>query len=124
MAWGGNDLINKWNPQFDWRIGTRMLIVLDDVWSLSVLEQLIFRVAGCKTLVVSRFKFPTVLSTTYEVELLKGDEAVSLFCLSAFGQKSIPSTADSNLVKQVILNLLCFCFCVCPQPLKFSDAYR
>ncbi|KAF2309892.1 hypothetical protein GH714_005517 [Hevea brasiliensis] len=102
VAEGVNDVITKWNPQFNLRIGPRMLVVLDDVWSLSVLEQLIFRVPGCQTLVVSRFKFPTVLSDTYEVELLKGEEAISLFCLSAFGQKSVPPAADANLVKQIV----------------------
>ncbi|KDP38403.1 hypothetical protein JCGZ_04328 [Jatropha curcas] len=95
-----NDLIPKWNLPFGGR--TRMLVVLDDVWSLSVLEQLICRVPGCKTLVVSRFKFSKVLNATYEVELLKGDEAISLFCLSAFGQKSIPLAADVNLVNQIV----------------------
>ncbi|CAN0922191.1 Probable disease resistance protein At4g33300 [Linum grandiflorum] len=82
--------------------GGRVLIVLDDVWSLSVLEQLIFQVRGCKTLVVSRFKFPDVLKATYEVELLKGDEAISLFCQSAFEQSSIPPGTDASLVKQIV----------------------
>ncbi|KAJ9186687.1 hypothetical protein P3X46_002232 [Hevea brasiliensis] len=102
VAGGVNGLFNEWNPQLDWRNGTRMLVVLDDVWSLSVLEQLIFRVAGCKTLVVSRFKFPSVLSATYEVEFLREDEAISLFCLSAFEKKSVPAAADANLVKQIV----------------------
>ncbi|KAJ4824048.1 hypothetical protein Tsubulata_007449 [Turnera subulata] len=96
----GSDSNN--NLAFEWRIGTPMLIVLDDVWSLSVLEQLIFRVAGCKTLVVSRFRFPTILNAFYEVELLKVEEATSLFCHSAFGQKTIPSSADANLVHQIV----------------------
>lgn len=113
----GNDVVPKWNLQFEWRIGASMLIVLDDVWSLSVLEQLVFRVAGCKTLVVSRFKFPTVVNNLYEVELLKRDEAISLFCQSAFGQKSIPPAADFNLVKQVILNSPSFLH----TKLKFND---
>ncbi|CAI0558469.1 unnamed protein product [Linum tenue] len=82
--------------------GGRVLIVLDDVWSLSVLEQLIFRIDGCKTLVVSRFKFSTVLGASYEVELLKGDEAVSLFCQSAFERSFIPPGSDANLVNQIV----------------------
>lgn len=102
----GYDLVPKWNLQFEWGIGTPMLIVLDDVWSLPVLEQLIFKVAGCKTLVVSRFKFPNVCNATYDVELLRRDEAISLFCHSAFGKTSIPPAADSNLVKQVIFHSL------------------
>jgi hypothetical protein len=106
MGGMGNDLVQKSSFQFEWRIGAPALIVLDDVWSVKVLEQLIYKVAGCKTLVVSRFKFPTVFDATYNVELLRGDEAISLFCHSAFGKTSIPPAADSNLVKQVTFNSL------------------
>ncbi|CAK7347608.1 unnamed protein product [Dovyalis caffra] len=102
MGGMGNDLVPQWNFQFEWRIGAPTLIVLDDVWSPSLLEQLIFKFAGCKTLVVSRFKFPTVFNATYNVELLSGHEAISLFCYSAFGKTSIPPAADSNLVKQIV----------------------
>ncbi|XP_034675883.1 probable disease resistance protein At4g33300 [Vitis riparia] len=94
--------IRRWKSQFERRIRVRTLVVLDDIWSLSVLEQLISRIPGCKTLVVSRFKFPTVLNLTYELELLREDEAISLFCHVAFGQKSIPLSANENLVKQVV----------------------
>ncbi|GAV77715.1 NB-ARC domain-containing protein/RPW8 domain-containing protein [Cephalotus follicularis] len=97
------DIIPQWKLNYDWRIeGSRSLVVLDDVWSLSVLEQLIFRIPGCKTLVVSRFKFPSVLNCTYEVDLLREDEAISLFCHSAFEQKSIPPSANESLVKQIV----------------------
>jgi hypothetical protein len=99
---GANYLIPQFKLQYEWRIGARTLVVLDDVWSLSVLERLIF--PGCKILVVSRFKFPTVIKATYEVELLTEDEAMALFCHSAFGQKSIPPPANESLVKQVSLN--------------------
>ncbi|KAA8537699.1 hypothetical protein F0562_027311 [Nyssa sinensis] len=100
---GSNDTIPQWNLQYDFRVSVRTLVVLDDVWSLSVLEQLIFRVPGCKTLVVSRNKFPpAVINCTYELELLGEDEAMSLFCHSAFGQKSIPLGNNENLVKQVV----------------------
>ncbi|KAL5714866.1 DNA-binding transcription factor adr1 [Ranunculus cassubicifolius] len=83
--------------------GGQSLVILDDVWSLHALEQLIINVPGCKTLVVSRFKFPTVFNQTYDVELLRDDEAMSLFCYSAFGQKSIPSSVDRKLVEQVVV---------------------
>lgn len=95
-------VIPQWNLQFEWKIRTRALVVLDDVWSLAVLEGLISKIPGCKTLVVSRFKFPTVFNATFDVELLRDDEALSLFCHSAFGQKSMPPTANENLVKEVI----------------------
>lgn len=101
---GPNYVTPLWNLQIQSRLGAGCLVVLDDVWSLAVLEQLIFRVPGCKTLVVSRFRFPTVLNATYEVELLTEDESLSLFCHSAFGQKTIPHAANENLVKQVISN--------------------
>ncbi|XP_045791189.1 probable disease resistance protein At4g33300 [Trifolium pratense] len=97
-----NYVVPQWIPQFECRSEARTLIVLDDVWSLSVLEQLVCRIPGCKFVVVSRFKFPTIFNATYEVELLSEEDAMSLFCHHAFGQKSIPFTANENLVKQVV----------------------
>uniref|UniRef100_A0A803MKN1 RPW8 domain-containing protein n=1 Tax=Chenopodium quinoa TaxID=63459 RepID=A0A803MKN1_CHEQI len=93
---------SQWNLQSESIFGARALVVLDDVWSLSVLEQLIFRVPGCKTLVVSRSKFPTVANQTYEVELLNHTEAMALFCHSAFGKNSVPVSADERLVEQLV----------------------
>ncbi|KAK1436570.1 hypothetical protein QVD17_02351 [Tagetes erecta] len=82
---------------------TPTLVVLDDVWSLPVLQQLIFKVPGCKTVVVSRIKFPpSVLNATYELELLREEDAISLFCHTAFGRTSIPPGADKDLIKQVV----------------------
>ncbi|GAU25705.1 hypothetical protein TSUD_216340 [Trifolium subterraneum] len=68
-----------------------------------VLEQLVCRIPGCKFVVVSRFKFPTIFNATYEVELLSEEDALSLFCHHAFGQKSISFTANENLVKQDVV---------------------
>ncbi|GAB4846477.1 DNA-binding transcription factor adr1 [Ancistrocladus abbreviatus] len=100
---GPNSIVPQWNLQYEWKIGSRTLVVLDDVWSLSVLQQLIFKlIPGCKTLVVSRFKFPTEIKLTYEVELLKDEDAMALFCYHAFGQKSIPFSADEKLVKPLV----------------------
>lgn len=100
---GFTDVIPQCTLKCDLKPVVRTLVILDDVWSLSVLDQLIFRVPGCKTLVVSRFKFsPSVLNCTYEVELLRADEAMSLFCYSGFGQKSIPLGTSEKLVKQVV----------------------
>ncbi|PON99183.1 Powdery mildew resistance protein [Trema orientale] len=109
--WGfvmGNDsldpnyVVPQWNLQCPWRVSVRTLVVLDDVWSLPVLERLIFKIPGCKTLVVSRFRFPTILNDTFQVELLRENDALSLFCHSAFGQKSMPPGANENLVKQIV----------------------
>ncbi|VAI27928.1 unnamed protein product [Triticum turgidum subsp. durum] len=92
-------------PEWQLKLGPRdrgpVLVILDDVWSLSQLEELVFKFPGCKTLVVSRLKFPTLVTRTYEMKLLGEEEALSVFCSAAFGQESVPQTADKKLVKQV-----------------------
>ncbi|KAI4987165.1 hypothetical protein ZWY2020_019965 [Hordeum vulgare] len=92
-------------PEWQLKLGPRdrgpVLVILDDVWSLSQLEELVFKFPGCKTLVVSRLKFPTLVSRTYEMKLLGEEEALSVFCSAAFDQESVPQTADKKLVKQV-----------------------
>ncbi|KAL2457481.1 putative disease resistance protein [Forsythia ovata] len=106
----GNTMVASGNmfslvkPQYDMEISSRTLLVLDDVWSQSVLEQLKNKIpAGCKILVVSRLKFPlSVVDSSYELELLREDEAMGLFCHFAFGLSSIPFTADKQLVKEVV----------------------
>lgn len=97
-----NYAVPQWKPvQFECASQSEILVILDDVWSLSVLEQLVFRVPCCKFIVVSRFRLP-VFDATYQVKLLGEDDALSLFCHHAFGQKSIPLSANQNLVKQVV----------------------
>lgn len=104
MGYTNNMFVPSGKLQCEWGSGPRTLVVLDDVWSQSVLEQLIFRIPTYKTMVVSRFKFPTtVVNEVYKVELLREDESMSLFCHSAFGQNRIPPGADETLVKQVII---------------------
>ncbi|CAA2957769.1 probable disease resistance At4g33300 [Olea europaea subsp. europaea] len=90
--------------QYDIEISSRTLLILDDVWSQSVLEQLKFKIpTSCKILVVSRLKFPlSVVDSSYELELLREDEAMGLFCHFAFGQSSVPFTADKQLVMEVV----------------------
>ncbi|KAL8474746.1 hypothetical protein ACS0TY_031255 [Phlomoides rotata] len=81
----------------------RALLVLDDVWTQSAVEQLLIKTPGCKILVVSRLKFPpSIVDCSYELNLLSENEAMSLFCHFAFGQTSIPLGADKELVKQVV----------------------
>ncbi|KFK23626.1 hypothetical protein AALP_AAs65482U000100 [Arabis alpina] len=80
---------------------TKKLVILDDVWTRGSLDQLMFNVPGTTTLVVSRSKFADP-KTTYNVEFLNQDEATSLFCLSAFDQKSVPAGFSQDLVKQVV----------------------
>jgi len=80
------------------------LVVLDDVWSRANLENLLFEGEGYKTLVTTRDRstIPTTTSIRiYELPVLDDADAMPLFCFWAFGQKSIPSSADEHLVKQV-----------------------
>ncbi|XP_010526003.1 PREDICTED: probable disease resistance protein At4g33300 [Tarenaya hassleriana] len=91
----------EWNFQFEYGVKSRALVILDDVWTIEALNQLTFKIPGCTTLVVSRSKF-TGPSATYHVELLRKEEAMSLFCLCAFGQKSVPPAFSENLVKQIV----------------------
>ncbi|XP_022937186.1 probable disease resistance protein At4g33300 [Cucurbita moschata] len=108
--WGyvmGSDSVYSYDRIVHGRPANSALLVLDDVWSISVLEKLIPDISGCKTLVVSRFKFTEVLRATYEVELLRESEAIALFCHYAFGQQSIPLAANHNLVKQVVNECKC-----------------
>ncbi|KAK1316248.1 putative disease resistance protein [Acorus calamus] len=82
-----------------------MLVVLDDVWSLNhffQLKELVSRIPGCKILVISRFKFPNAIDTTYELPTLGEEEALSIFCHNSFGQNSIPPNIDKKLVMQVV----------------------
>ncbi|TVU49409.1 hypothetical protein EJB05_00717, partial [Eragrostis curvula] len=103
----GNMVLGAYNqiPEWQLKLGPRdrgpVLVILDDVWSLSQLEELVFKFPGCKTLVVSRFKFPTLVTRTYEMQLLDEEEALSVFCRAAFNQECVPKTADKKLVKQV-----------------------
>jgi hypothetical protein len=80
------------------------LVVLDDVLPKANLEKLLFEGEGYKTLVTTRDR-STIRTTTstrlYELPLLDDADALPLFCFWAFGQKSIPSNADEQLVKQV-----------------------
>uniref|UniRef100_A0A251TS45 Putative NB-ARC n=1 Tax=Helianthus annuus TaxID=4232 RepID=A0A251TS45_HELAN len=97
---GCSDIVPQWTPGYNsLNTVTPTLVVLDDVWLLQVLEQLIFKVPGCKTLVISRIKFtPSVMNATYELELLTTEDAVSLFCHIVFGRTSIHPCGD--LIKQ------------------------
>ncbi|KAK1389381.1 Leucine Rich Repeat family protein, expressed [Heracleum sosnowskyi] len=77
-------------------------VLRQKIWG-KIFGDLIFRVPGCKTLVVSRFKFPpSIMNCTYELELLRQDEAISLFCFSVFHQTSVPFGTNDKLVKQVV----------------------
>uniref|UniRef100_A0A0C9S3P9 TSA: Wollemia nobilis Ref_Wollemi_Transcript_28542_3059 transcribed RNA sequence n=1 Tax=Wollemia nobilis TaxID=56998 RepID=A0A0C9S3P9_9CONI len=81
------------------------LVILDDVWSRATLEKLLFEGPGYKTVVTTRDSstLPQNLSSRlYQLPLLGEDDALALFCFWAFGEKTIPSSVDANLVKEVL----------------------
>eukprot|EP01018_Ginkgo_biloba_P004423 Gb_29643 [translate_table: standard] len=51
--------------------------------------------------------FRDYVGPNYCMPLLQEEDALSLFCISAFGQTSIPSTEDESLVKQVQAECKC-----------------
>uniref|UniRef100_A0A0C9RGS0 TSA: Wollemia nobilis Ref_Wollemi_Transcript_25735_2823 transcribed RNA sequence n=1 Tax=Wollemia nobilis TaxID=56998 RepID=A0A0C9RGS0_9CONI len=80
------------------------LVVLDDVWSSSNLEDFLFEAEGYKTIITTRqnYTVPIKQSTRfYELPMLQKTDALSLFCFWAFGQPSIPEIEDEVLVKQI-----------------------
>ncbi|KFK29941.1 nbs-lrr resistance protein [Arabis alpina] len=96
----GVNPVPSWNLKYEGGVKMQKLVILDDVWTREALDRLTYNIPGCTTLVVSRSKL-TEPKFTYDVEVLKDDEALALFCLCAFGQKSVPPGFSHNLVKQV-----------------------
>ncbi|KAJ0251995.1 Powdery mildew resistance protein [Hirschfeldia incana] len=88
------------NLQYDGVVITKKLVILDDVWTRKDLDHLTSNLPGCTTLVVSRSKLAEP-NATYDVEVLRENEAISLFCLCAFGQRAVPPGFDKDLVKKV-----------------------
>lgn len=59
-----------------------LLLVLDDVWSGSILEHFQFEMTNYKILVTSRSEFPR-FGSSYHLQLLDDDNAMKLFRHSA-----------------------------------------
>ncbi|GLJ55171.1 hypothetical protein SUGI_1184080 [Cryptomeria japonica] len=82
----------------------KILVILDDVGPDVNLEELLFEAEGCKIVVTARGTINfNYLDSTYNLPLLGEEDALSLFCYCAFGQKSIPDEGyDKQLVKEVV----------------------
>ncbi|GMH23827.1 hypothetical protein Nepgr_025670 [Nepenthes gracilis] len=95
---GANIGILQRKLQWEWNVGEKTLMVLDDKWSPSVVDQLSFKsMPGCQALVVSRVTFPTILNLSYERKLLKNIEAVASFWYPTLGQKLVPAPANDTV---------------------------
>eukprot|EP00253_Pinus_taeda_P017312 PITA_17312 len=98
------DAHNQLQKNLSLKGNRRTLVVLDDVWSRSNAEQLLFDAKGYKTVITTRqdYSIPrTNSSHVYHIPMLQRAHALSLFCFWAFGQPSVPETEDEYLVKQV-----------------------
>lgn len=80
-----------------------ILLILDDVWSESLLEKFAFRLPDYKILVTSRTAFPRFSSFTYKLKPLSDDDAMELFRHSAGLQDGSSSyIPDEEMVKKVL----------------------
>jgi len=99
------DAYNQLQTNLSLKTNRQTLVVLDDVWSISDVEQLMFQAEGYKTVITTRqdYTFPhTDSGRAYNIPMLQKADALSLFCFWAFGQPSIPTTEDEDLIKQVV----------------------
>ncbi|KAH9289659.1 hypothetical protein KI387_033776 [Taxus chinensis] len=100
--------VEEAHKKLQWIIGSRrnqpILVILDDVCSMSDLEKLTFEGDQYKTLVTTRDESIILKqrnAVPYRLPLLEEENALSLFCHWAFGEPTIPNTHDKDLVKQV-----------------------
>nr|XP_043609369.1 probable disease resistance protein At5g66900 isoform X2 [Erigeron canadensis] len=84
------------------KVSTPMLLVLDDVWSDSFLDNFTFSNKGCKILVTSRTAF--LKYDVFHLDPLSDADAKTLFYRSVLteSKKTPKATIDGNLVNQMV----------------------
>ncbi|KAF3783727.1 putative disease resistance protein [Nymphaea thermarum] len=95
-----DDAIDQLTDSISKRKQNPALVVLDDVWSESVLQRLLFRKTGLKTLVTSRINFKG-LDVVYPLQMLGQENAMDLFCQSAFAPDQAVDKLDHELLEQM-----------------------
>ncbi|KAK7359894.1 hypothetical protein VNO77_01861 [Canavalia gladiata] len=85
--------------------GSTMLLVLDDVWSGSepLIEKFKFQMSGYKILVTSRVAFPK-FGTTFILEPLVHEDAITLFRHYALLEKSSSNIPEDDHVQKIVKN--------------------
>lgn len=79
----------------------KMLLVLDDVWSESVIQDLKFPIPGYKILVTCRDLFS---GSRYDLDILNAKDAKTLFCHHAFTSDEVDVSDDLvNKVNEKII---------------------
>ncbi|GMH30847.1 hypothetical protein Nepgr_032690 [Nepenthes gracilis] len=95
---GANIGILQRKLQWEGNVGEKTLMVLDDMWSHSVVDQLSFKsMPGCQALMVSRVTFPTIFNLSYERKLLKNIEAMASFWYLTSRWKPVPTPANDTV---------------------------
>ncbi|KAD4179634.1 hypothetical protein E3N88_28225 [Mikania micrantha] len=79
-----------------------MLLVLDDVWDHSFIDNFSLKIRGCKILVTSRSAFPKF--DVFQFDPMSDEDANILFCRSAFteSKKRPRIIIDENLVNEMV----------------------
>nr|AKE49469.1 NBS-LRR disease resistance protein NBS54 [Dimocarpus longan]AKE49470.1 NBS-LRR disease resistance protein NBS55 [Dimocarpus longan] len=77
------------------------LLVLDDVWSESLVYKFKFKLPNYKILVTSRYVF-SKFGSTFRLNPLNEEAAMTLFRSSVMPQDGEPSFFDENLAKKII----------------------
>ncbi|KAM0028689.1 putative powdery mildew resistance protein, RPW8 [Helianthus debilis subsp. tardiflorus] len=96
------EAIQQWGSFLGENDQSEILLVLDDVWSESVITDLMFKSPRYKILVTSRMTFKRF--ETYQLRALSDEDATRLFCDSAFSKNenehnNIPDELVHQLVK-------------------------
>ncbi|KAL7583987.1 hypothetical protein Lser_V15G46320 [Lactuca serriola] len=96
------DAKNKLESFLDEKVSGPMLLVLDDVWSDSFIENFPSTKRGCKILVTSTTAFPNY--DVFQLDPLNQKDAKTLFCHSAFKECELrPSRIiNDKLVSQMV----------------------
>ncbi|GJY48456.1 probable disease resistance protein [Tanacetum coccineum] len=97
-----DDAIRKWGT-FLGGNKSEKLLVLDDVWSDSIIKRFKFKLRGYTILVTSRITFPKF--KTYQLKLLSDEDANNLFCHSAFSEFGLDDNDDipNGLVDKLVV---------------------
>ncbi|XP_010255125.1 PREDICTED: probable disease resistance protein At5g66900 [Nelumbo nucifera] len=97
------DAIKQLGDLFKKRKQDDILLVLDDVWSVSVIEKLDFKKEGFKMLVTSRTEF-NAFRTTYFLKMLNDRDAMTLFCHEAFPQDENANSErpEEELIEKIV----------------------
>nr|GEU37654.1 probable disease resistance protein At5g66900 [Tanacetum cinerariifolium] len=97
-----DDAINKWGS-FLVKSKPGALLVLDDVWSDTIIKRFMFKLRGYTILVTSRSTYNKQFET-YQLQHLSDEDSTTLFCQSAFSEvgsehADIPGDLVEKLVK-------------------------